>query len=287
MTSGQSGVTVDHAAVGANATLLEGSMVETSGFSRLQMTNGASLGLGAGSRVQVFSNRVSLESGVAEVQSSSKFEVDARTLKIVASDSGAIARVKLNADGRVLVTAVNAPVNVLNHDGVLVTKVSPSLPMSFLPQVAAAGTFDMTGCVVNKNGAAIFVGSTGLYELRGANLTNAVGNSVHMKGTINSSAIPAGGATQVITVTSSEIAAKGSCASALATAGLGATLSPAGLGAAATAGVATAGAAAGGAGAGPVAAVGTTVIVVGIVVATGAIIGGLAAAGTFSSNTSP
>jgi hypothetical protein len=278
MTSGQSGVTVDSAPVSGNATLLDGSTVATSGFSRLQMSNGASLGLGAGSRVQVFANRVSLESGVAEVQSSSNFEIDARTLKIVASDSGSIARVKLDGLSRVLVTAVNAPVNVLNQDGVLVARVTPSLPLSFLPQAAAAGTFEMTGCVVNKNGAAILVGSTGMYELRGANLKNAVGNSVHVKGTVSSSALSANATSQVVTVNSSELSAKGGCTSALALAGAGATLNPDGLGAASTAGAAPVA----GAASGTTAAVSTTVIVVGVVVGTGAIIGGLAAAGTFT-----
>jgi hypothetical protein len=186
-----------------------------------------------------------------------------------------------------LVTALNAPVNVLNGDGVLVARVTPSLPLSFLPQAAAAGAFDMTGCVVNKHGAAVLVGSTGIYELRGANLKNAIGNSVHVKGTIDSSATPAGGASQAIVVSSSEIATKGGCTSALAAAGAGATLTAAGLGAAAATGTATATAAAVGgasAGAGTAAAAGvSTVLVVGGVAAAGAAtIGGLAAAGSFN-----
>jgi hypothetical protein len=288
MTSSQSGVFIDDAAVGGNATLFDGSRVQTTGFSRLQMSNGASLGLGAGSKVQVFTNRVSLESGAAEVQSSSSFAIEARSLKIVAADSGSIARVKLDGDSRVMVTAVNAPVNVLNRDGILVARVTPSLPLSFLPQAGASSAFDMTGCVVNKAGAAILVGSTGMYELRGANLKAAIGNSVHVKGTV-SSAAPAGGASQVITVTSSEITAKGGCTSALAKAGTGATLTAAGLGAAASTGTATAaaaGATAAAAGAGAATGVSTAVIVGGVAAATAGTIGGLAAAGTFSS-TSP
>ncbi len=41
-----------------------------------------------------------------------------------------------------LVAALNAPVNVMNHDGLLVANVMPGMPMSFLTQAASPGVFE-------------------------------------------------------------------------------------------------------------------------------------------------
>jgi hypothetical protein len=292
MTSAQSGVTVDKAAVAGNATVFDGSTIQTKGYSRVQLNDGARLGLSAGSSVQVFATHLSLQSGAAEVQSKSRFEIDAGSVKIIPSDPSSVARVKLGSDNTVLVTALNSPVSVMNGQGVLVARVMPGLPLSFMPQ--AAGSFDSTGCVLQKTGAAIITDSTGsqVTELRGADLRKAIGNTVHVKGTVNPSATPAGGASQVVTVTSSEITVKGGC-SALATK-LGATTSAAGLAVAATTGAATAtaaGAVAAGAVAGAGAAAGAglgTVAIAGIVVGAAAVVSVSAAAATGAfSSTSP
>jgi len=283
MTSAQSGVTVDNASVAGNATLFDGSTIQTTGFSsRVQLNGGAHLGLGAGSRVQVHSDRLSLESGMAEVQSASKFEIDARTLRITPSNASSVARVKLDGDGKVLVTALNAPVNVENRDGVLVARLAPGLSMSFLPQGAGGAPFDSTGCVLQKTGAAIITDANGntVTELRGADLRKAVGNTVHVTGAVVSSPTPApaGGASQVVTVRSSQITKTGGC-TALATK-LGATTAAAGLAAVATTGAAAAGAGAAAAGAGL-----SGVAIAGIAVgATAAAVGGAAAAGAFKSS---
>jgi len=289
MTSAQSGMIVDNAAVAGNATVFDGSTIQTKGYSRIQLNDGASLGLGAGSTVRVFANHLSLQSGAAEVQSKSKFEIDAGRVKIVPSDATSVARVKIDSGNTVLVTALNSPVTVMNDSGVVVAHVMPGLPLSFMPQ---AGSFDSTGCVLQKSGAAIITDSSGsqVTELRGADLRKAIGNTVHVKGTVNSSATPAGGASSVVTVTSSEITTKGGC-SALATK-LGATTAPAGLAVAATTGAATAtatGAVAAGAGAGAAAGAGLgTAAIAGIVVGAAAVVSvsAAAAAGAFSS-TSP
>jgi hypothetical protein len=283
-------MTIDNAAVAGNATVFDGSKIQTKGYSRIQLNDGARLGLGAGSSVQVFANHLSLQSGAAEVQSKSKFEIDAGMVKIVPSDASSVARVQLNGDNSVFVTALNSPVTVMNGQGVLVARVMPGLPLSFMPQ--ASGSFDSTGCVLQKTGAAIITDSSGsqVTELRGADLRKAIGNTVHVKGTINPSATPAGGASQVVTVTSSEITTKGGC-SALATK-LGATTASAGLAVAATTGAATgAGAVAAGAAVGAGAAAGAglgTAAIAGIVVGAAAVVGvgAAAAAGSFSS-TSP
>lgn len=298
--SSQGGVTLDNAKVSGNASVFDGSTLQTEGFSRIHMNNGTRLDLAAGSRATVFANHVSLENGMSEVQSSSGFEVDTRTLMIRGAEASSIARVKVADNNKmVYVTALNGHVNVLNREGLLVARVAPGMPLSFIPQAAGASVFSNTGCVVQKGGAAIIVDETGnqIFELRGMDLRKVIGSHVQISGTIDTAAKAAAGASQVVKVSKAVVTKKGGCASVASK--VGATTTAAGLaagaagagaaaggaaaagaaagGAAAGAGAAAAGAAAAGAAAAGAAAVGvsTAVVVGGVVAAAGA---GLAAA---------
>jgi len=271
---GQSGVSIDGAKISGNATLFDGSVVSSFGYSRLQLNSGTRLDLGADSVVRVFANHVSLEGGSSEVQSASGYEIDARSLKIQASEVGSVARVRLDGDQRVLVTALTAPVNVWNRDGLLVARVLPATPLSFLPQAASSNAFSNSGCVVNKSNAAVFVDQTGnqVFELRstakGVDLRKFVGKRAAVTGTLDASAKPVTGATQVVSVATIAPASGADCAPVAAR--VGATMSAAGL-AAGGAAAGAAGAAAGAAGA----AAGAAGAAAGI---SGAVIGGVAAA---------
>jgi hypothetical protein len=288
MTSSQNGVTLDNSKVSGTATLFEGVTVRSEGYSRLHLNNGTRLDLAAGSKAQVFANHAALAAGMSEMQSSTGFEIDTTSLRILSSGANAIARVKIDS-GQVYVTAVNAPVNVMNSQGMLVAKVAPGLPMSFMAQGAtAAGSFDTTGCVLNKGGAGLVDDETGhqVSELRGMDLRKVVGNQAHVVGSVDATATPAGGATQVVRVTSVTVTKKGGC-STQATA-LGASTAGAGLGAAAGAGAGAAGAAAGAGAAAAGVGLGTTAAIVGgVAAATAAGIGGAYAAGAIGGTPSP
>ncbi len=281
MASSQNNLTLDNSRVSGNATLFDGSTVEASGYSRIQLKNGTRIDLGAGSQAKIFANHASLDRGMSEIQSTSGFEVGANTLKIRTTGAEGIARIKLE-NKAVMVTALNAPVEVLNPAGMLIARVNPGMPLSFMPQAGSMTSFDSTGCVLQKSGAAIIVGDGNqVYELRGADLRKIVGNKAHVVGSVDSSATPAGGATQVIKVSSVSITTKGGCSSVATT--VGASTAAAGLGAAAGAGAAAAGA--GAAAAGAAVGISTTALVVGgVAAATAASIGGAAAAGAFSSS---
>jgi hypothetical protein len=285
---GQAGVRIDGERVSSNATLFDGSEVSSAGYSRVQLNSGARVNLGANSVVRVFANYASLEGGASEIQNSVGYAINARSLRIQAAENGAIARVRLDGDQKVLVTAVTAPVNVWNSQGLLVARVLPEAPMSFLPQAAASNSFSNSGCVVNKSNTAVLVDTTGnqVFELHnagsGVDVRKFVGKRAAVTGAVNSSATPIQGANQIINVATISAAQGGDCAPVAAR--IGGTMTAAGIAGGAAAGAATAGAAGAGA-----AAAGTSGAVIGGVVAAGAaaaVVGGLAAAGTFSS-TSP
>jgi len=248
--SSQGGVTLDNAKVSGNASVFDGSTLQTEGYSRIHLNNGTRLDLAAGSRATVYSNHVSLDVGMSEIQNAAGFEVDAKTLRIRGAEAGAIARVKVAEDRKmVYVTALNAPVNVLNHEGLLVARVTPGLPLSFVPQAGASTSYENTGCILQKAGAAVIVDETGnqVLELRGMDLRKVIGSHVKITGTIDASAKPAAGATQVVKVAKAVVTKKGGCSS-IATK-VGATTTAAGLAAGAAGAGAGAGAAAGAAGA--------------------------------------
>lgn len=286
MASAQSGATLDNAHVTGTATIFEASQITSAGYSRLHLNNGARLDLAAGSQAQIFANHTALQAGSSEIEASTGYEIDAQTLKIQLAEKNSIARVKVDGDKRVYVTALNAPVNVLNKEGLLVAKVTPGLPFSFMAQGAAPAGFDTTGCVLNKGGAAIVTNDDGsqVSELRGADLRKLVGKRAHVVGNVDATATAGGGASQVVKVTRVTSASGPSCSSVASK--LGAATGAAGLGAAAGAGAAG-GAAAGAAGAAAGAAAGvgigtTAAVVAGVAAATAATVGGLAAAGSFS-----
>ena len=306
MALAQGGASVDNAKVFGSATLFEGTSFRADGYSRLAMNNGTRLDLGAGSQAQIFTNHVSLQNGLSEVQSGSGFSIEARTLTI-RPDGNSIARVSLLGTQTVLVTALLAPVNVLNHEGLLVARVMPNLPMSFVPQAGAASSFNDTGCVVNKAGVPLMVDDNRqVFQLNNvdlATLRKFVGKRATARGTIDSGATPLQGATQVINVSSitAANAAKGAPSCTSLAGAVGATTSAAGLAAGAAGGAAgavggaaggaagaagaaggaagAAGAAAGGAAGAAGAAAGAAAGVAGAAVGTtAAVVGGVAAA---------
>ena len=212
LSQNSSALRLDHARVSGNATLFDGTTAEANGYVRIRLNNGSRLDLSAGSKVKVFANSVSLDSGMSEIQSGTGFEVDAKFLKVRPSSAEAVARVKMEG-GAVYVTAVNAPVDVLSPQGLLVSRVAPGSPMFFKPGTGQASAFESTGCVIEKSGAAVIVDNNGsqTFELRGADLRKVVGNQAHVSGTLDLSAKPVSGALQVIKVGSSSITSKGGC----------------------------------------------------------------------------
>lgn len=282
---GQAGVRIDGARVSSNATLFDGSVVASDSYSRVQLNSGARVNLGVNSVVQVFANHALLEGGISEVQNGLGYTIDARSLHIQPAEAASIARVRLDGDKRVLVTALTAPVNVWNSQGLLVARVLPATPMSFLPQVGAPSAFSSSGCVVNKSNAAVLVDQTGnqVFELqsaaKGVNVRKFVGKRADVTGTMNASATPVQGATQVVSVTGISAATGGDCAPVAAR--IGGTMTAAGI-----AGGAGGAAAAGAAGGAAVATAGVSGAVIGGVVAAAvaaATVGGIAATGGFSS----
>jgi hypothetical protein len=244
---------LDHSRVWGSATLFDGNIVETStSSSQLQLHNGVNLRLAAETRARVYESRMILEKGIGQLEST-KYRIEAASLRIEADKPGTMARVQLDGQKRVVVAARDGAVRVSNSDGVLIARLNSGREMSFEPQDSgAAAITKVSGILALKDGKFILIDrvTNVTMELQGAGLEAEVGNLVEITGTVDSAAPTVAGASQLIDVTAIKRLTKGARAAAA--------------GAAGAAGAGAAGAAAGGLSTGAVVA----------------IVGGIAAAGT-------
>ncbi|MBI4874383.1 MAG: hypothetical protein HY822_07110 [Acidobacteria bacterium] len=208
---------VDHAPVSGNATLFDGATVQTEeAASRLRLDKGTRVELAAESRARVFGGRTLLDAGLSEMQTSSGYQIEARSLRIATGGAKSVARVRLDGDKTVLVAAVNGPVRVFNSAGLLLANVNSGTTLRFEPQAGAQDAFEFSGCLLRKAGKLILVDQTAnqTVEVRGdaAQLGAQVGNRVRIKG-------PAAGTPLVMNVQALEQIGLGGCVAVAAGAG--------------------------------------------------------------------
>jgi hypothetical protein len=143
--------------------------------------------------------------------------MEARTLRISPGGAKAIARVKLEGDKQVLVSAVNGPVRVVNEAGLLVASVKPGAALLFTPQAAQAAAFQMSGCLLEtRDGKFLLVDPNQTVELRGSGMEGEINNHVEVTGTAFRSAVPAAPAAQVVQLEGIKRTEAGGCEEAIA-----------------------------------------------------------------------
>jgi len=265
-----------HAAQGT-ATLFEGSVIETGKTpSQIRLEDGTQLRLASDSRAQVYRSRVVLEKGSGQLESSSSYPIESRSLRVFSTAPDTIARVRVGDQGKVLVATVRGSVRVANSTGLAVANLTTGLSMAFDPAVGTSAAAKLAGCLYEREGSDfIFDAATKTaHGLKGADLARETGKNVQITGIEDP-------ATHVIAVTGWKPLSGGQCAKfakAAKESGVEAAVKSVGVtGGAVAAGAAAAGVA-GAAGAG-IGAAATVAVVGGVAAAT--TVGGLAASGTF------
>ncbi|MGH9648058.1 MAG: hypothetical protein ACRD4E_14705, partial [Bryobacteraceae bacterium] len=184
-------------------------------------------------------------------------------------------RIGLVGGNRVRVAALTGGLRVLNARGALVAKVAAGSALAFEPQApdAAAAVTHITGTLVKQNRHFLLTDRVTdvTIEVTGPGLRTHVGQVVQVTGTLNASATPIAGASQVIVATSVQTIAGGATAGGSSAGG--------GSSAAGSSSAGGGAAAAGAGGASSGVAIGATTIAVVGGVAAAATLGGLAATG--------
>jgi hypothetical protein len=257
----------------SNGTLTEGAVIETvRGNLSVRLSGGARLSLGAGSRGRLYSDHILLEKGETRlietyVHNAVAFHLEALGLTILPDRETSTARIGLLASHRVRVAALTGSFRVLNARGVLVANVAAGSALAFEPQTpAASAVTHITGTLTEQNGHFLLTDQVThvTVEVTGQGLQAQVGQVVQVTGTLNASATPVAGASQVIAATSVQ------------------TVAAAAGGGAAGGGAAAAGAGGASAGAG----IGVTTVAIVGGVAAAATLGGLAASGALPGQSS-
>lgn len=206
--------TLDKSQVWGNATVFDGSVIETGdASSEVALRSGARLQLAKDSRARVLSGRVVMEKGVGQISAPESFEVNAANLRI---HTGGRLRVDVTEGVRVASLAGSAQVS--SATGILLAAIPAGRAMSFSPQ-AANGTVTRTGCLMFKENHYIVQdeNTQEVVEVAGQNFAAQIGNRVEITGAASSAKPAVSIATLLVNVASMTAKSNGGCLSAAST----------------------------------------------------------------------
>jgi hypothetical protein len=209
--------TLDRSQVWGNATVFEGSIVETgAASSEVALRSGAKLQLAKDSRARILSDRVVMEKGIGQVSAPESFEVNAANLRIHTDG-----RLRVNIGDGVQIASLAGIARVSSASGMLLAAIPAGHAMNFSPQ-AANGTVTRTGCLMYKDNHYILQdeNTQEVVEIAGGqNLSSQLGNRVEISGTASSVKPAVSIATLVLSLAAITPKSSGGCLSVAANLG--------------------------------------------------------------------
>ena len=204
---------VDSHLVSGNATLFNGSMVETgTATADLRMGKDATITMSTNSRGTLYRDRMVLQQGESELTAPESFHLEVEGLHVAASGPNSHGVISLKTGNTVQVSALSGTFSVTNDHGSTLASISPGRAMTFAFQSGSSGTaFTGTGKVTFSNGQYyLTLKSTGVkYELNGDGLANLVGKEVTITGTLETPTSPAGGNIDIVDILSKRVVGGG------------------------------------------------------------------------------
>lgn len=182
---------VDSYGVRGNATLFEGTVIETGQASAdLHLQQGTDVRMASDSRSTLYHDHIVLQRGRTEVTGSAPFHIDANGLVVAANEPNAHAVVSVHPGAGLEVTSVSGTFAVSNEQGALLASVHPGRPMTFAPvadtgepPVPGADEIFTIGIVEFTNGAYYLVTSADeRYRVTCKDMRNYVDAKVEVAG---------------------------------------------------------------------------------------------------------
>ncbi len=186
---------VDSYAVKGNATLFDGSVVETGqATAELRLSKGAEITMSSSSRGTLYSDRLVLQQGESELSAPSSFQLEANGLRVTANEPNSRGVVSLKVGNTVEVASLNGSFGVTSDHGILLANVRPGRVVSFTMQADAnPAVFSGVGLVSFENGTYYLTTSENVkYVLTCKDTHKYVGDKVVVSGTIQGQAGGAG-----------------------------------------------------------------------------------------------
>jgi hypothetical protein len=197
---------VDKAEVRGNATVIDGALLETDiNPSQIALRNGNRLELAADSSGTVYTDRLILDRGVAQLHASSKYSVLANSLRVVPEKTSTV-RIGHLSGNTIQVSVLSGEAQVFDKSGSLLASVVPSRALEFTPKDSGTvAESNVTGLLTKSNGHFYITDRTTnvRFELKGSRLDAAVGSYVNVTGTRDTTSV-ARGTDEIIDVTSSQ-----------------------------------------------------------------------------------
>jgi hypothetical protein len=206
--------TLDRSQVWGNATVFEGSVVETgSASSAIELHNGAKLQLAKNSRARIESDRLIVEKGIGQITAPALFEVNAANLRIHSAG-----RMRVTVGENVLIASLSGITRVSSASGMLLAAIPAGRSMNFEPQ-SANGTVTRTGCLLFKDNHFIMQdeNTQEVIEVSGQNFATQVGNRVEITGSASSAKPAVNIATLLVNVANITPKSSGGCLSVAST----------------------------------------------------------------------
>src|SRR5580704_10532335 len=178
----QGNIFVDNSATAGNATIFNGSKLETqSAGSQVRLNDGAQLRLASDSRGTVFSDHVDLQKGSASIKG---YSATANGLNVRA-DGKASAAISVRDKGEVQIAALTGNVHVFDAAGLNIAILAPGRALDLRPQTGGtAAASSLTGCAVKSGNGTLLTDETSnvTVQLRGGNAQ--VGRHVQITGSM-------------------------------------------------------------------------------------------------------
>jgi hypothetical protein len=200
---------VDSYMVKGNATLFDGSVVETGqATADLRLDKGAEITMSTSSRGTLYRDRLVLQRGESELAASSSFQLEANGLRVTPNAPNTRGVVSMKSGNTVEVAVLTGSFGVRNDQGLLLASVRPGQPLTFAMQAGGnSSAFSGTG-IISAEGGHYFITVGGVeYEVTGQDLSKQVGKNVAITGNIVAGATPADGASAVVAIQSSRVLA--------------------------------------------------------------------------------
>jgi hypothetical protein len=194
---------VDNYTVKGNATLFDGSVVETrQATADLHLNKGAEITLSSDSRGTLYSDHIVLQQGESELAASSSFQLEANGLRVTPNEPNSRGTVAVKAGNTVEVASLNGSFGVTNGHGIMLANVRPGHMVSFAMQADGnPATFSGVGLVSIENGTYYLTTDADVkYVLSCKDFHKYVWDKVFVSGTVQSA-----GNTSVLCVKSIDI----------------------------------------------------------------------------------
>ncbi len=218
---------VDGNRVNGNATLFDGSVVETGeATADLRLAKGIELTLSPNSRTTLHNDYLLLERGETEMSGPGTYKVEANGLTVAALESHSRAVISMKTADTVEVAALNGSFGIRDDKGALISTARPGRSLKFSKQTGPVHTsFSGVGTVsVDKEGYYFFFTEQGgTFQLVGKDLKDFLGYEVKVTGTVQTGVKPVITATEVVSVSTIkkiDVAAIGSSHTALIVSGV-------------------------------------------------------------------